>query len=88
MVPTPLTGDTPLDIERLQLEGWRLMSPADKAAIISGLTKTAFDLALAGVRQRHPHASPREHFLRFAITTLGLDLARTAYPDIDALDVR
>jgi len=45
-----------------------------------------FDLALAGVRQRHPDASPREQRLRLAVITLGLDLARRAFPEIAALD--
>lgn len=63
------------------------MSPAGKAALVSGLTIAAYDLALAGVRQRHPHATPREQFLRLAVITLGTDLARRVYPEIDALSV-
>ena len=63
------------------------MSPAEKYAIVSGLTAAAYQLALAGVRFRHPGASDREHFLRLAIVTLGLDLARQAYPEIDAMDL-
>ena len=64
------------------------MSPAEKAAIVTGLTQAAYDLALAGVRARFPDASPREHFLRLAIVTLGPDLARQAYPEIATLDAR
>jgi hypothetical protein len=82
-----LSADTSPEIERLQIERWRSMSAADKADIVSGLTQTAFDLALAGVRHRHPDASPREQFLRLAIVTLGFDLARKAYPDIERLDL-
>jgi hypothetical protein len=62
------------------------MSPAEKAALVSGLTAAVYDLAMAGVRRRHPQASPREQFLRLAIVTLGLDLARRAYPEIGDLD--
>lgn len=62
------------------------MTPADKAALVSGLTQAAFDLARAGVRHRYPDATAREQFLRLAIVTLGEDLARRAYPDIAALD--
>jgi len=61
------------------------MSPAEKAAIVSGLTQAAFDMARAGVEQRHPTASPREVFLRLAVVTLGPTLAREAYPEIAAL---
>lgn len=62
------------------------MSVADKAAVVSGLTQAAYDLALAGIRQRYPAASPREQFLRLAVVTLGFDLARKAYPEVDQLD--
>ena len=58
------------------------MSAAEKAALVSGLTRAVWDLALAGVRHRHPDASPREQFLRLALVTLGPDLARKVYPEI------
>lgn len=58
------------------------MSPSRKAAIVSGLTQMAYDLALAGVRQRYPNETSREHFLRMALVTLGPELARKAYPEI------
>jgi len=80
-----LSADTSPDIERLQIDRWRRMSAAEKAAVVSGLTQATFDLARAGIRHRHPDASPREQFLRLAILTLGLDLARKVYPDIDQL---
>ena len=64
------------------------MSTAEKAAIVSGLTQAAYELALAGVRHRHPRASPREQFLHLAIVTLGPDLARRAYPEITTTDLR
>ncbi len=84
----PLSLDTPHDVERLQIERWRRMSAAEKASIISGLTRTVYDLALAGVRHRYPRASPREQFLRLAIATLGPNLARKAYPEIDATNLK
>ena len=85
--PVPLSLDTSPEIERLQVEQWRRMSPAEKAALVSGLTQAAYDLTLAGIRLRHPDASPREQFLRLAIITLGPDLARRAYPEISATDL-
>jgi len=83
----PLSLDTSPEIEHLQIERWRRMSPAEKAALVSGLTQAAYDLALAGIRLRHADESPREHFLRLAVITLGLDLARRAYPEIDTTDL-
>ena len=86
MTLEPLAADTPAHVERRQIERWRQMSPAEKAAIITGLTQAAHDLALAGVRERYPDATPREHFLRLAVLLLGPDLARKAYPDVAELD--
>jgi len=45
-----------------EIEGWRRMSPAEQIAVVTGLTQTVFDLALAGVRQRYPEASPLSTF--------------------------
>lgn len=80
--------DTSPEIERMQIERWRQMSPAEKAAIVSGLTQAVYDLAAAGIRLRHPDASSREQFLRLALLTLGPDLARQAYPEIAVTDLR
>lgn len=82
----PLSHDTPLEIERLQIEQWRQMSPGEKAALITGLTQTAWEMARAGVRHRHPTAPPHEQFLRLGIVMLGRELAQKAYPEIAQLD--
>ena len=63
------------------------MTPAEKARLVSSLTDAVYTLALAGVRQRHPHATDQEHFLRLAVITLGAELARRAYPEIDQLGI-
>lgn len=63
------------------------MSAEQKLAVALAMSATVRRLALAGVQQRHPDASPREQFLRLAIVTLGADLARKAYPEIDTLDL-
>ncbi|MGE3176445.1 MAG: hypothetical protein AB7O32_03160 [Vicinamibacterales bacterium] len=81
----PLATDTPIEVERRQVEGWRRMTPSEKAAIVTGMTAVVFDLAMAGVGRRHPGASPRELFLRRAIVIHGRELAVRAYPDIEAL---
>ena len=88
MEPTPLSLDTSREVERLQVERWRRATPAEKLAVVSGLTQAVYGLALAGVRQRYPTALPREQFLRLAVLTLGPVLARAAYPEIAALDLR
>ena len=77
----PLSLDTSPDFERRQIDAWRRMSAADKAATVTGLTRAAVAMTAAGVRQRYPSASPREQFLRVAVIVLGPELARLAYPD-------
>lgn len=81
----PLSADTSPEIERRQVERWRAMTPAEKAAIVTALTQTAYEMARAGVRHRYPHASPREQYLRLAVVTLGPELAARAYPEITEL---
>jgi hypothetical protein len=78
--PAILSRDTSADIERLQIEGWR-MSPLEKAGILSQATRDVLTLALCGIRQRHPGASARECFLRLAALQLGPTLVREVYPD-------
>ena len=88
MAAKTLTLDTSPEVERMQIERWRHMSPAEKAAMVSGLTQATCELSLAGIRERYPDASSRELFLRLAMLRLGPDLARKAYPEIVALDLR
>jgi hypothetical protein len=81
-----LSADTPPEIERLQIEGWRRMSTEEKAALVTALTNAAFTMTLAGIRDRYPNATPAEHRLHLALITLGPELARKAYPEVEALE--
>jgi hypothetical protein len=76
-----LSRDTSADVERLQIEAWRRMSPLEKAGIMSQATSDALTLALSGIRQRYPGASERECFIRLAALQLGPTLVRQVYPD-------
>ena len=79
---TRLSQDTSAETEARQIQRWRDMSPTQKAALVSALSRNARDLALAGIRLRHPAASERECFLRLAALTLGVELARRVYPEL------
>lgn len=81
MIERRLAADTDPDIERMQVASWRDMPSEKKAALISGLSRTAFAMAEAGVRHRFPDAKPRELKLRLAIQVHGLELALRAFPD-------
>ena len=59
------------------------MSAAEKAATVTGLTRAAYAMTLAGIRHRDPGATPRQQVLRLALIVLGPDLACRAYPDAD-----
>ena len=72
----------------MQIERWRRMTPDEKAAIVTSLTRAVFEMARAGVRHRYPLATEHEQFLRLAVVILGEDLARKVYPDLATLDSR
>jgi len=55
------------------------MSPAEKAARVAALTRTACMLALAGLRSRHPAADERELLLRLAVLRLGAETVHRVY---------
>jgi hypothetical protein len=76
-----LSRDTSADVERLQIQAWRRMSPLEKAGIMSQATSDAVTLALAGIRQRYPGVSERECFIRLAALQLGPTIVRQVYPD-------
>jgi len=82
MDPEPLSHDTAPEIERRQVEAWRRLTPGQKLSLVLRMSANVRQLALAGVRRRHPDASPREQHLRLAQVLLGEELARAAYPEI------
>ena len=81
----PLAEDTPLEIERLQIQIWRTMTPDRKAQIVAAMCAGVQEAAAEGIRRRHPEAGSREQFLRLAILRLGSDLAAEAFPDARGL---
>jgi len=78
--------DTDPDITERRFEAWRNMTDAQKLRLALQMSATVRQLAMAGIRQRYPDASPREQFLRLAQLTHGDELARKAYPELDTLD--
>ncbi len=75
----PLALDTPADIERLQIEGWRRMTSAEKAATVTALTRASIAMTEAGIRHRYPEESADTHRRRLADILLGPDLARQVF---------
>lgn len=71
--------DTHPDAERVQIEGLRSLPPWRKFEMVSELTSTIRALALAGLRDRFPSASPSELKRRLATVCLGPKLAEEVY---------
>ena len=76
-----LSRDTTAAIEQQQVDAWRRLSPLEKLQLVSRTTQSVVDLALAGIRRRHPAASERECFLRLAAIMLGRAVATRVYPE-------
>jgi hypothetical protein len=76
-------SDTDPEAERVLLEILRSSSPARKIAMAAEGWDCTRELALAGLRARHPGASERELFRRFVELVLGAALAALAYGPLE-----
>jgi hypothetical protein len=74
-----LAQDTPPEIERIIIEGYRQMSAARKLEIMEDLINTAHLLALSEVQRQYPDASPYEWQLRVASRRIEPELMRKAF---------
>ncbi len=64
-------SDTPREIEEIQLEGYRRMTPAEKFRCVSDLNQLVWKLAEARIRAQYgPEISEREVKLRLAALRL------------------
>jgi len=75
----PKISDTSPEMERVHLQVLRTMPSWKKFRLINDLIVTGRNLALAGLRQRFPDASPEELRRRLATLTLGPELASKVY---------
>lgn len=79
-MPEPFRpADTTPEAWAKQFELYRRMTPAERAHLCSELTLAANAFALAGLRQRHPHADDQELLLRLAALRLGEEMVEKAY---------
>lgn len=77
-----LQADTALWAERLQFKFFREASPAKKLRTMARLNRMARTLALSGIRDRYPQATPAELRRRLADKLLGPELAAKLYGPI------
>ena len=71
----PQSPDTDEASERYLFDRLRGLPPWRKAEMISAATRAVADLAMAGLRQRHPAASAAELRNRFAALLLGREVS-------------
>lgn len=74
-----LYSDTHPKVEQMQIEFIRRMPPWKKMGIVDGLNETVKALAVAGIKQRNPSATPEQVHRMLAELMLGPELARKVY---------
>jgi hypothetical protein len=74
-----LFPDTQPQAERVQIELLRQAPPWCKLDMVGQLNQTVRILALSGLRQRYPQATPQELRRRLADLLLGPSLAALVY---------
>jgi hypothetical protein len=74
-----LFSDTRPEAERVQIELLRQAPPWRKLEMLGQLNRTARTLALSGLRQRYPQASPQQLRRHLADLLLGSILAEKVY---------
>lgn len=74
----PFSRDTSPEVQALLVERWRSMSPAEKARVVDTLTRDCTVLACAGIRDRHPNASPEQVRFLLGVRRLGREVATCA----------
>jgi len=67
----PQSPDTDAEAERYLFDRLRDLPPWRKAEMLSASTRAAYDLAMAGLRQRYPSATREESRKRYAALVLG-----------------
>jgi hypothetical protein len=79
-LPYPtLSPDTNPDAERVQIEIFRRMPAWRKIRLVEEANQISRQLALAGLKQRHPEAGPEELRRRLMGLFLGEELATRVY---------
>jgi len=78
-----LFPDTDPKMEALQIQLLRRMPSWKKIAILEGLNETVKTLAVSGIKQRYPQATPQQIHRMLAELMLGAELARKVYDHVE-----
>ncbi len=74
-----LSSDTHPKMEALQIQVIRRMPAWKKISIVNDLNTTVQTLAISGIKERHPNATPQEIHRMLAELRLGTELAKKVY---------
>ena len=74
-----LYSDTDPKIEQMQIELIRRMPTWRKMSMVDGLNEAVKNLAITGIKQRNPAATPEQIHRMLADLILGSELARKVY---------
>jgi hypothetical protein len=75
----PLSPDTSPEAERILIEGYRRMSPAQKLKQVRDASRRMRALLIADVQRVHPNADARECALRVVSRWIDADVMRKAF---------
>lgn len=75
-------SDTHPKMETLQIQLIRRMPAWKKISMVDGLNETVKTLAISGIKQRHPDATPEQVHRMLAELMLGIELARKVYDSV------
>jgi hypothetical protein len=75
----PLAEDTSIEVERIQMEILRRMTPGQKMDRVRDLTMTAAEMQYAAIKRQRPDASDEEIRLRVISRWLPRELMIRAY---------
>jgi hypothetical protein len=78
--------DTSPQAHQMQAESLRRMGGKARSAIMFRLNQLARDVALAGIRSRHPAYTDEQVRLAFFRLKLGDETTRRVWPDRDLVD--
>lgn len=72
--------DTTPEADHAQLDAYRRMGGAGRAAVVFRLNDLAREAAMAGIRSRHPDYDELRQRLAYARLVLGDELTRNVWP--------
>ena len=83
MSPKAVPADTLPEAAQVQLAAYRRMAPARRLELAMGMSDALREIAMAGVRSRHPEYSDEQVRLAYMRLTLGKEQFSKIRPGVD-----